>query len=101
MREGIKILSAGEIKKRLAQNPGWERKGNKIVKEFAFKDFLAVLAFIIELAPFFEEKDHHPDIHIFYNKAVFDLTRYDAGEKITDLDFEVAQKVEELYKSKL
>lgn len=99
MKKAIKILSAKEIKEALKRNPGWEKRGNKIKKEFKFKDFLDLLYFINKLAPFFERNDHHPDMHIYYNKVLFELTRYDIGEKITNLDFVVAGRIDEVYKN--
>ena len=46
---------------------------------------------------FFELKDHHADVHIFYNGIRFGLSRYDAGGKVTDRDVEVAKKIEHEY----
>ena len=49
------------------------------------------------MVPFFEIKDHHPDVHIFYNRIRFELSRYDVGGKVTDRDVEVAKKIEHEY----
>jgi len=69
----------------------------KISKEFKFEDFMGSLNFVNKLAPFCEREDHHPDIHIFYSKILFELQRFDIGGKITDKDFAVAQEIERLY----
>ena len=90
-------LTEEEIKIRLADMPGWSFADNKISKKFKFKDFMDSLNFINRLAPFCEENDHHPDIHLFYNKVVFELQRFDIGGKVTDRDFVIARKIEELY----
>ena len=90
-------LTEEEIKTRLVDMPGWSFTDNKISKEFKFKDFMDSLNFINRLAPFCEENDHHPDIHLFYNKVVFELQRFDIGGKVTDRDFVIARKIEELY----
>ncbi len=95
-----KILPEEEIKKELAGLPGWEREGMKIKKQFKFQDFADSLNFINGLLPYCEELDHHPDAHIFYSKVLFELTRYDVGEKLTDKDFAIARKIEELYAEK-
>ncbi len=99
------ILSEEEIIEKLKEFPGWEYKdlnkeglsGNKIFKEFKFKDFMSVLVFIVRIAPFFEKNDHHPDMHIFYSKILFELTRWDIGGKVTDMDFVVAKEIERMY----
>ncbi|MEK6859512.1 MAG: 4a-hydroxytetrahydrobiopterin dehydratase [Nanoarchaeota archaeon] len=123
-RQDIKILSEGEIKENLKDIPGWEYKeirniskpsdisesskihdekkqeflSNKISKEFKFREFLDVLAFLVKIAPFFEKNDHHPDMHIYYSKVLFELTRWDVGGKVTDMDFVTAKEIENLYR---
>ena len=98
MRKDIHVLSEEEIKEKLKNFPGWEYHDNKISKEFNFKDFMDSLVFIIRLVPFCEANDHHPDVHIFYSKISFDLQRFDAGGKVTDMDFRVAGEIERQYK---
>jgi 4a-hydroxytetrahydrobiopterin dehydratase len=97
MREDIKILSEEEIFENLKELSEWEYKDNKIFKEFKFKEFLDVLAFLVKMSPFFEKNDHHPDMHIFYSKVLFELTRWDAGGKVTDMDFITAKEIERVY----
>src|SRR4051812_34856308 len=94
------ILSQEEIDQQLKDVPGWTFKDNKISKEFKFNDFMDVLNFINKLAPFCENMDHHPDIHIFYSKVLFELQRFDVGGKVTDKDFQVAREIERLYKER-
>jgi 4a-hydroxytetrahydrobiopterin dehydratase len=98
MKEDIKILSEEEIQEKLKDFPGWEYKDNKISKEFEFEAFMDCVAFIVKLAPFSEANDHHPDIHIFYKKILFELQRFDVGGKVTAMDFKVAEEIERLYK---
>ncbi len=90
-------LSEGEIREKLKELPGWTYADDKLKKEFKFNDFVDSLGFINKLTPFFEEKDHHPDTHIFYNKVLFELQRFDIGGKVTDRDFEVASEIERVY----
>ncbi len=91
------ILSAEEIQASLTELNGWEYKDDKISKKFEFNDFVDGLGFINTLAPYFEEMDHHPDMHIMYNKIQFELQRFDIGGKVTDRDIQVAQKIEQAY----
>lgn len=90
-------LNADEIDVVLQRLPGWTLEDNRIAKEFEFKDFVDSLGFLNRLVPFFELKDHHPDVHIFYNRVKFELSRYDIGGKVTDLDIEVAKRIEHEY----
>ena len=66
------ILTKKEIKEALKALPGWKYKANKISKELTFKDFMGSLGFVKKLAPYCEKIDHHPDIHIFYSKILFE-----------------------------
>lgn len=97
MEEDLKILSEDEIKKKLNDFPGWRYHDNKITKEFVFESFDKVVEFVNKLAPFCNRIDHHPDIHIYYKKIVFDLQRFSVGGKITPRDFTVASEIERLF----
>lgn len=98
MEEDIKILSDEEIEKNLIKVPGWKREGDKIVKQFGFRSFEDGIDFIKNLTPFFNKIDHHPDLHIYYKKITFELTRYSVGGKITERDFLVAEEIEKAFK---
>ncbi|OGZ64551.1 MAG: hypothetical protein A3A98_03275 [Candidatus Staskawiczbacteria bacterium RIFCSPLOWO2_01_FULL_40_39] len=91
------ILTEEEILEKLGELDGWSYKDNKISKQFQFSDFMDSLDFINKLAPYCESIDHHPDAHIFYNKVLFELQRFDVGGKVTDKDFMVAHEIEKLY----
>ncbi|HEX8974579.1 MAG TPA: 4a-hydroxytetrahydrobiopterin dehydratase [Patescibacteria group bacterium] len=97
MEEDIKILDHEEIQEKLKDLPGWIFENDKIKKQFVFDSFMQGLGLVNNLAPFCERIDHHPDIHIFYKKILFELQRYSAGGKVTDRDFEVAKEIERLY----
>jgi 4a-hydroxytetrahydrobiopterin dehydratase len=93
----LKPLPDSLIEERLKSMPGWKYKDNKIGKEFAFSTFAEAISFVDRLAPFCDKVDHHPDIHIFYNKILFELQRFDSGAKVTEKDFIVAHEIERLY----
>ncbi len=88
------VLTKDEIKKELQHLPGWGFKDDKIFKEYKLPGFMEALRFVNELAPFFEAKDHHPNIHIFYSRILFELQRFHSGDKVTSWDIEVAHEIE-------
>ena len=90
-------LAKEELSKVLQQLPGWAAENNQLTKEFKFKDFVEAIGFINRLVPFFENKDHHPDIQIRYNRVRFAMSRHDIGDKITSLCGEVARRIEHEY----
>ena len=98
MENEPKILTEEEIRERLADFPGWDYKDDKIFKTFVFDSFVQGLQLINKLAPFSERIDHHPDIHIFYKKILFELQRYSVGGKVTERDFVVAAEIERLFR---
>ena len=93
----ITILSPSEIEEKLKEILGWTYANDKISQEFKFKDFMDSLNFVNQLALFCEANDHHPDVHIYYSKILFELQRFDIGGKVTDRDFLVAKEIERLY----
>jgi len=99
MDEDLKILTKEEVREKLKEFPGWKYNDDKISKQFNFAKFSDVLKLINELASYCEKIDHHPDIHIFYKKVLFELQRFSAGGKVTERDFLVAAKIERLYEN--
>ena len=62
---------------------------------FEFDDFTSAMDFVNAVAEIAEESEHHPDIEIKYNKVKLTLTTHSKGG-LTDLDFEVAEKIDTL-----
>lgn len=91
------ILKSEEIQEKLKEVPGWKYENDKLSKEFTFEHFMDSLDFINALAPFFESMDHHPDTHIMYSTVLFELQRFDMGNKVTDRDFAVAAEIDRKY----
>lgn len=91
------VLSDDQIQAEIKQLPGWSYTDTKISKRFTFKDFMDSLNFVVQLAPFFEAHDHHPDVHITYSKVLFELQRFDVGGKVTDTDILTAHHIENEY----
>lgn len=71
----------------------WVIQGNKLRKEFVFNDFKEAFAFMTKVADIAETMDHHPDWSNSYKRVTIELMTHDA-QGITDLDFELAGKIE-------
>ena len=76
----------------------WIEKNDKLKRKFEFKDFNEALAFINRLASICESMNHHPEINWVYNKIELTLSTHDAGNKITELDHQLANKIDEIPK---
>lgn len=69
--------------------------GKKLHQEFKFKDFKEAMVFVNKVADLAEEEGHHPDIYIYYNRVVLDLTTHAVGG-LSENDFIMARKIEML-----
>ena len=93
-------LSDGEIEQRLAGAAEWRRgEGSSIVREWAFADFAAAIAFVNRVAEIAEQADHHPDILLHsYNRVRLTLSTHSQGG-LTDADFALAGRIDPLAQS--
>jgi 4a-hydroxytetrahydrobiopterin dehydratase len=89
-------LDEMEIKKRLENLKGWKVEGIYLVKHLKFENFVSAVNFINKIVPIAEELEHHPDLELKnYNELIIRITTHDEGG-ITELDFELAKKIDEL-----
>ena len=88
-------LDENEVEEGLRHLPGWERRGNEIVKTFVREDFAHAMVFVNEVAGAAEAAGHHPDIDIRWNKVTLALSSHAEGG-LTDRDFQLAARVQEL-----
>lgn len=89
------LIEDDEISAALKKCPEWELEKKSITRTFEFEEFMDAIDFVNDLAEIADEAQHHPDIHIRYTKVTIKLTTHDAGG-ITDLDIEVAQRIDHL-----
>jgi 4a-hydroxytetrahydrobiopterin dehydratase len=91
---GVDPLSKEGITEFLKIVPGWAlgETGDRIKREFQFKDFKESMAFVSKVAVIAEAENHHPDIHIFYNKVNLELYTHAIGG-LHENDFIVAAKI--------
>jgi len=92
-------LSETEINERLKELKNWRKEDNYLVRNLQFDDFVSAVNFINKIVPISEELEHHPDIELKdYNKLTIKLTTHDEGG-ITELDFILAKKIEDIVSS--
>jgi 4a-hydroxytetrahydrobiopterin dehydratase len=88
-------LSPAEIRAALAESPEWTEQGAAITRTYAFRDFPAAMAFVNATAKLAEEKCHHPDIDIRWNRVTLTLSTHDEGG-LTRKDFELAKRLDQI-----
>lgn len=80
-----------------ARVPQWELRADSLHRTFTFADFGEAFAFMTRVALIAEKMDHHPDWRNVYNRVEITLSTHDAGG-VTGLDFEMAGKVDGVFK---
>ena len=88
-------LSDEQIRRELANLPGWSVINGKLHKEFTFKSFIEAFGFMTTSALHIEKMNHHPEWFNVYNKLKVDLVTHDAGG-ITQNDIDLARTLNSL-----
>jgi 4a-hydroxytetrahydrobiopterin dehydratase len=92
----MSVLSDEDVQARLAElDEGWEKYGNSLRREFKFDDFSGAVEFVNRLTPTADELNHHPDVFLSSGVARVSLISH-SEHGITEKDFELAKKLDEL-----
>jgi ribosome biogenesis GTPase len=81
----------------LAQLPDWQIDGNRLVREFLFRDYHETIEFVNALAFMVHREDHHPDLQVGYRRCTASWTTHSAGHRLSENDFICAAKADALY----
>jgi 4a-hydroxytetrahydrobiopterin dehydratase len=92
---GTPKLDAARVAELARELPGWRVEGDKLVKRFAFADFVAAMRFLQRVADVAEAEQHHPDFCVRYDKVDFSIWTHAVGG-LSDNDFILAAKIDEL-----
>lgn len=98
-RHTDKVLGEAAIAELLAAVPGWQREGERIVRQFRFDNYYQTLAFVNALAWIVHAEDHHPELHVTYDCCVvkFDTHSVNGGKGgLSENDFICAAKIDML-----
>lgn len=96
---GSPSLTPARVSQLLATVEGWEvnAKGDKIMRDFAFKNYYETMAFVNAIAWMAHQQNHHPDLEVSYNHCkVYYSTHSVHG--LSDNDFICAAHVDALYR---
>ncbi|MFF4760785.1 4a-hydroxytetrahydrobiopterin dehydratase [Streptomyces sp. NPDC001292] len=89
-------LSHKEIEDRLAELPGWSVDGDRLTRSFRLGSHFAATAMVVHIAQVQEELDHHSDLTLGYNTVSLSVNTHSAGGAVTEKDFELARRVQDL-----
>ena len=89
------LIAQSNLKEMMKRIPEWETNKKSIERTFEFDDFDQAIDFVNAVAEIADEEEHHPDIDIRWNKVRLVLFTHSEGG-LTDLDFQVAEKLDTL-----
>ncbi len=95
---GVEKLTREQSSEYLTACPKWklQESGDGIERKWVFKNFVAAIEFINRVADVAEAEQHHPDLHLTgYRNVKIVLTTHAIGG-LSENDFIVAAKVDEL-----
>jgi 4a-hydroxytetrahydrobiopterin dehydratase len=92
----VEPLSQKEIEDRLAELPGWSLDAGRLTRSYRLASHFAATALVIHVAQVQEELDHHSELTLGYNTVSLAVNTHSVGGAVTDLDFRLARRVEDL-----
>ncbi len=94
---GVPPLAGKELEELRRKLPDWEVvTGQHLRHAFTFPDFEQALAFVNRVGDLAEQQGHHPDIFLTWGKVEITIWTHKV-EGLTESDFILAAKVEQLY----
>jgi 4a-hydroxytetrahydrobiopterin dehydratase len=95
----MNALTENEVVNYLDKNlKNWGYNKTDIKRDFKFKTFVEAFSFMTAIALEAEKMDHHPEWNNVYNKVSIALSTHSAGG-ITQLDLDLAKKIDGIYKN--
>ena len=91
-----KSISSKDIIKKLSELSDWEFTNDQLSKTYLFTNFREAMGFIIRISYEAEQQDHHPEIYNCYNRVKISLNTHDAGNKVTQKDFNLAHAIDSI-----
>jgi 4a-hydroxytetrahydrobiopterin dehydratase len=76
----------------------WSITNNKLEKEFVMNSFSEIIVKLKEVCILADSLNHHPDFLVYdYKKIRFSLSTHDNGNKVTEKDYELAEKLDLIF----
>ena len=95
MAEKEATYNEAQIAERLASLPGWFFDGGWIRRHYKTDGWPTTLMLVTAIGYCSEAAYHHPDLTVTWGRVTVKLSTHSAGG-ITDKDFELARKIEEV-----
>ena len=93
---GVAAMTDAQIGPMLKGLAGWQREGEKIVKEYTFNDHYQAQAFTNTVMWVSHRENHHPDLSVGYNTVKIEYWTHAIGG-LSENDFICAAKIDMLF----
>jgi 4a-hydroxytetrahydrobiopterin dehydratase len=92
----VQPLSPQEIAERLPDLPGWSVDDDELVRSYKLPSHPAGAAMVVHIAQVQEEEGHHAELTLGYNTLAVRVNTHSVGGRLTELDFGLARRIEDL-----
>lgn len=75
----------------------WTETNDQLKRSFQFRNFVDAFAFMTKVAFAAEKLNHHPNWSNVYNQVEIILTTHDANNTVTEKDWALAKKIDEIF----
>lgn len=86
-------MTDAEIELALSDLPGWTHAGDRLEREWTFDGHFAALAAATGVGILNEQRNHHADLSVHYNRLRVSTTTHSAGNRVTDKDVDLAEAI--------
>ncbi|MEV7726096.1 4a-hydroxytetrahydrobiopterin dehydratase [Streptomyces sp. NPDC087917] len=86
-------LSQKEIEDRLRELPGWSFEDDRILRTYRLGGHRAAAALVVHISVVQDELNHHSDLTLGYDTVRLSVNSHDAGGRVTEKDFALAERV--------
>jgi len=94
LKNKVVFMKRSEMDERLEQLEIWEERNDKLVTRVEFDDYREAVFFANTVFALSEAEFHHPEVKVEYGAVEIDLWSHDS-DGLTEIDFELAKKIEE------
>lgn len=89
-------LTKNEIQHALDMLNDWQVEDGKLTRQFKFASFAQAIGWMVAVGVEADKIDHHPEWTNVYNRVSVSLVTHDLDNEISNLDVELAQKMDEI-----
>ncbi len=76
----------------------WSITNNKLEKEFVMNSFSEIIEKLNAVNSIADSLNHHPDFLVYdYKKIKFSLSTHDDGNKVTEKDYALAERIDTIF----